>query len=185
MLMRTYKRIDYTGRKFGLVTILGDRQVREGPNPVTTWQAVCECGNVLRVQISNLRYARFPSCGCNSRLELSLKMSKSPGFAAETMVLGYYQKNARKRGLTWDLTRDQFSELIAKACHYCGEVGSMTKTKHKDTIRCNGVDRVDSSKGYVPDNVVSCCKTCNNAKSSMSVAEFISWAKRLVAHQAI
>jgi hypothetical protein len=36
----------------------------------------------------------------------------------------------------------------------------------------NGVDRVDSSKGYVKENVVPCCKWCNIAKGNKSAAEF-------------
>ena len=49
-----------------------------------------------------------------------------------------------------------------------------------DTIVCvNGIDRVDSSKGYVEDNVVSCCKYCNTAKNTMSRDEFFKWIKRV------
>jgi 5-methylcytosine-specific restriction endonuclease McrA len=98
------------------------------------------------------------------------------------MVLSYYQKNAERRGLSWELDRPTFEKLIAGACFYCGAVNSMTAVKHYDVIQHNGVDRSDPSKGYVDGNVVSCCKTCNNAKASMTVQDFLYWARRVVGH---
>lgn len=43
----------------------------------------------------------------------------------------------------------------------------------------NGIDRVDSKKGYVAGNVVTCCRNCNQAKSDKSIDEFEEWAIRL------
>ena len=39
-------------------------------------------------------------------------------------------------------------------------------------LKYNGIDRVDSSKGYEYNNVVSCCKNCNSAKMQLSIKEF-------------
>ena len=39
----------------------------------------------------------------------------------------------------------------------------------------NGIDRVDSTVGYEPYNVVSACKVCNKCKSSMSYDEFLAF----------
>lgn len=41
-----------------------------------------------------------------------------------------------------------------------------------DPWKHNGIDRVDSSKGYTLDNCVPCCSKCNYAKHEMSVEEF-------------
>lgn len=45
----------------------------------------------------------------------------------------------------------------------------------------NGIDRIDNQKGYSLDNVVACCRICNNAKSDMTVHEFHSWIMRIAA----
>lgn len=48
----------------------------------------------------------------------------------------------------------------------------------KDTEHCthkkwnNGIDRIDNTKGYVPDNCRTSCKICNKAKSEMTEALF-------------
>jgi hypothetical protein len=36
----------------------------------------------------------------------------------------------------------------------------------------NGVDRIDSSIGYLPENVVPCCGLCNWMKGDQTQAEF-------------
>jgi hypothetical protein len=57
---------------------------------------------------------------------------------------------------------------------------SMLAKKHKDSILHNGIDRVDSSAGYTVDNSAPCCKTCNAAKRSLSVQEFLAWVESVV-----
>ena len=69
-------------------------------------------------------------------------------------------------------------------CFYCGA----EKSNHKVTKNCkegfdhNGIDRIDSSKGYTPDNVVPCCKICNKAKMDMDQKDFILWIQRAANH---
>ncbi len=45
----------------------------------------------------------------------------------------------------------------------------------------NGVDRIDSKKGYEETNVVPCCKMCNFAKKELKYEEFMVWINRLKA----
>ena len=71
----------------------------------------------------------------------------------------------------------KFKELIESSCYYCKEVGSMsTYGYHKGlNYKYNGVDRVNNEKGYVDDNVVACCKICNNSKSTLTNEDFKNW----------
>ena len=61
---------------------------------------------------------------------------------------------------------------------YCGakpklyEYQTQYMQKGKELWKHNGIDRIDSSKGYTKDNCVSCCTHCNYAKHEMSVKEF-------------
>ena len=85
----------------------------------------------------------------------------------------YYKMNSKKRGYNFSLSFEQFKELIEGNCVYCGNGNN------------NGIDRIDSSKGYVEGNVVTCCFNCNRAKSNLSQEEFAKqimvcsiWAKK-------
>lgn len=60
------KLIDLTGQKFGRLTVLcrdGTYQ-RPSGNKEPTWRCVCECGNEVVVQSSNLKRRNTLSCGC-------------------------------------------------------------------------------------------------------------------------
>jgi hypothetical protein len=83
---------------------------------------------------------------------------------------GVYKFNARRKGVVWHLTRDQFREIVAAPCRYCGAAPA------------GGVDRLDNSSGYTPGNAVPACSPCNYAKRQMSAAEFLDLAKRIYEH---
>lgn len=91
-----------------------------------------------------------------------------------TRVLGAYARSAKKRGISFQLTRDQMRELVFGACRYCGRSG-VNKGRKNNPIPYNGIDRVDNVVGYKISNVVTCCVDCNRAKSDMSMESFYSW----------
>ena len=49
-------------------------------------------------------------------------------------------------------------------------------------FRYNGIDRVDSSRGYEAGNVVASCKRCNYTKQTMSRVEFVDWIRSVYEH---
>ena len=58
--------IDLTGQKFGRLTVLCREGTYQRPsgNKEPTWRCVCECGNEVVVQSSNLKKRNTLSCGC-------------------------------------------------------------------------------------------------------------------------
>jgi len=89
-----------------------------------------------------------------------------------------------KRGYEWKLERRQAKKLFKQPCYYCGlEPAQIAHDKGmKGSFIYNGLDRVDNTKGYAPDNVVPCCKHCNSAKRCMTITEFEGWVRRIHAH---
>lgn len=88
-----------------------------------------------------------------------------------------------KRGLTCNLSSEEVLKLIKSNCHYCGGGFSNTlnyiQPNFRYTFNHNGIDRIDSSKGYIKGNVVSCCKTCNVSKMDLSYDDFINHIKKI------
>jgi hypothetical protein len=108
---------------------------------------------------------------------------------AEKYLKNRMKKNAR--GKTWEISDKLFIELIYAVCFYCKKEPYRTVNPAKDSglvqfenceITYNGIDRVDSSLGYVTSNVVTCCFRCNRAKSDFSQTDFIEWAKLIVSN---
>jgi len=75
------------------------------------------------------------------------------------------KSRAKKRGLDFDITLNEYEVLVSKKCFYCGqELGKYGIA----------LDRVDNSKGYIFENVVPCCSICNVIKMDFSLETLLS-----------
>lgn len=81
------------------------------------------------------------------------------------------KSTAKQRGLIFDLTIDQYSDLIKSTCHYCDS---------DINIAGSSLDRKDSNIGYIIENVVSCCTACNLGKN-----EHFTYEEWLIAMKAV
>lgn len=142
----------------------------------------CDCGTIKTIQGSLMSSGNTQSCGCyQSELKKSRRIPNNHG-EVTAVILGY-QRHALARGLDFLLTRADVIEIITGNCHYCGQPPSNRKTTKNSILPFlySGIDRIDSKKDYTRDNVVPCCKICNNAKSDLTLDEFKGWISRLKA----
>lgn len=102
---------------------------------------------------------------------------------AISKVLGMYRNGAKNRELEWALSREQFEKLITSPCHYSGFLPSKEIETKGGSFFWTGIDRMDSSKGYTIDNVVSCHEFANYAKRNRSYEAFIKWLDQLVEYR--
>jgi len=163
--------IDETGNQYGLWTVL-----KRAPNYSDgggKWLCKCACGTIKAVSGKALRQSRSASCGCAKKLR--------KGIAQFNVVVSDYTRRAKKKGISFELSRDRFKELIYGKCFYCAAEPSGVANRHGYNGACvyNGVDRIDNRLGYVEGNVVTCCQQCNQAKSSFSQEEFYGWISRV------
>jgi hypothetical protein len=108
------------------------------------------------------------------------KLTKTFKDAAKR-VQNQYQKDALKRKKDWNLTDEEFYDLIVSPCHYTGALpNKLIKTQQGDFL-WNGVDRKDNTKGYVRGNVLPCSDHANWAKGTKPYDEFIIWLKQTAA----
>ena len=109
---------------------------------------------------------------------------KAPGECNRNRVFRQYKDNARIRGLEFNLSITIATSLFQGDCFYCGSKPSriMDQGLPGEGYRYNGIDRVDNSIGYIPDNCVSCCWRCNAMKSNMSKEEFLNQIHLIFSH---
>jgi hypothetical protein len=67
-----------------------------------------------------------------------------------------YKRSAITRNKSFEISKEVFDKVRSENCYLCGKQNSIN---HK-----NGIDRVDNAKGYVEDNIKSCCSDCNYLK---------------------
>jgi hypothetical protein len=96
------------------------------------------------------------------------------GEATFNAIYNRYKGGAKKKGLEFKITKNKFKIIAKEKCFYCGKTPSNTKASlyNNGDFIYNGIDRIDSSKGYVMGNIVSCCKDCNYAKNILSQKDF-------------
>lgn len=95
-------------------------------------------------------------------------------------------RNAASRNHSFDLTFEEFDDLIQQNCVYCGAAPQTNEQiiKERGNSReplfyYNGIDRIDSSIGYCLSNCVPCCSKCNYMKRAYGREEFLSHIKTI------
>lgn len=92
-----------------------------------------------------------------------------------------YQRSAQSRHIPFELPFSVFCDLILMECIYCGTEPHSTRILfQKEYYYYQGIDRVDSDKGYTIDNCVPCCSGCNMRKGSLTVAQFLEREKQRI-----
>lgn len=66
-------------------------------------------------------------------------------------IYGAIRNHGRRFKYNPELTHEDVARLSSEPCGYCG---------FEDPVGC-GVDRIDSTMGYLLANVVACCSECN------------------------
>lgn len=164
---------DLSKNKYGKLTPL--EKVGRNKWRSALWKCKCDCGKETIVDAKSLRRGNTKSCGCIHKFE--------KGKASENYWFKTYKISADKRNLKWTLSRKDFLEIITKNCHYCGQSPKLREHKTLNGgIVMNGIDRLNPILGYVTENIVPCCKKCNQMKWDLTLEEFKSHIKKLYNH---
>lgn len=160
--------LDLSGQKFGIWSVIEQAPRRDNK---TRWLCRCTiCGKVVSHRSTALRKGVFSTCdGRHLRRPSTISRTRKPsGHAAATEVFNLVRARAKKRGLDFSLSRDFFVSISAMDCHYCGAPPSNKNSRRhfNGPFVYSGIDRKDSSRGYVEDNCLPCCGTCNVLTSS-------------------
>ena len=162
------------GKKYGRLTVLkiaGRDPKHQGHYFVL---CKCQCGTEKEVRINSIQYGGTKSCGClfseqPHRFGNTYRRLKY-GEGAFNGLYASYRRGAAARALPFVLTQEQFKKITKQPCYYCDSPPSCLykpKNGFGDYV-FSGVDRIDSSKGYIFANCVSCCKRCNSLKNGIT-----------------
>lgn len=91
----------------------------------------------------------------------------------------------RKTTKDWDLTSIDVIHQWHKQKGICALTGiQMTNLRGIGIVHTNAsIDRIDSSRGYTPDNIQLTCQMANNMKSTLSIQELLEWCESIIKHQ--
>jgi 5-methylcytosine-specific restriction endonuclease McrA len=186
------KVIDLVNKKFGKLTVVSQSKKR-GNRGQIKWDCLCDCGNKHTVTGESLRAGKSKSCGCLKESYKPTNMIEDRETAILKVQYSHLVRRHKKRFRTKPISFEEYRTIVRGKCFYCGVPFSTeledrrcwTKSKGliSDTkVKINGVDRIDSEKGYASDNCVTCCKHCNTAKNTFTTEQFKEWIKRVYEH---
>jgi 5-methylcytosine-specific restriction endonuclease McrA len=146
----------------------------------------CACGNKKTIRAGNVKSGKTRSCGCLQReaaAKLAKKIRHAPGASVAHSLFCRARALARRRNIAFELKENQFVRLIGGSCFYCGAPPrAVAMKRYYGQFLANGLDRIDSSAGYIENNVVACCRVCNAAKGALTVTVFKEWVIRVYTH---
>ena len=163
-----------------------------------TWLVKCiKCGKVQEQSISNMKKHKKDTCfycehpDSNKPAVGRTRMAEMP---IDERIYYYYknkieQENSKSniKYKEWKLSLKEYSNLIHQNCFYCGSSPTTDNIWNKSSkrkgdselIAINGIDRVNSDKGYVLENCVPCCPCCNSMKSDLPAEQFLKQINKI------
>ena len=171
--------VDLIGNRYGRYTVIGRAPMDK--YKTTRWFVKCDCGNVRNVCKSTSTLGTAKSCGkCHNR----------KGWKGYGDIGGCYwtsiKRGALKRKLCFNLRMKDAWNIFLKQGGKCAISGMDIAFVKQDGKNKRGhsasLDRIDSSKGYTPDNVQWVHKTINIMKGDMPDKEFLKICGEIVEH---
>jgi len=187
-------KIDLTsiGKTYNYLTVISYEKRLDKNGTKSKWfLCKCVCGNKKFIRSANVLDGGIKSCGCKRRELINAGTKahylKNFSYPAEKKIYSNYKVDSKRNGREFTLTFEVFLKIVNKNCYYCGSnpVNKIyNKTKNRFAV-INGIDRVDSSKGYIKNNIVPCCSMCNMMKNKYPAKVFIKQVKKIATHNSL
>jgi len=159
------KIVDRSGERIGGLLLLRKDKEATTKNRRGTYWCLCDwCGKEKLINSNVFREGSTQSCGCRKAAGYTHPKSE-PTTKYERRLLNYARRNAKRRGEECTLRLSDI--VIPERCPVLGF--KLEHTGHQDTSP--SVDRIDSSKGYTPDNVWIISQRANRIKNNATLEE--------------
>lgn len=179
------KELEMVNKRYGKLVVVS----KNGTTPAghTTWNCLCDCGNIVVRTGTSIRRSKNSSCGCYSIYGANSPCWKGVGeisaawFDAKVRRAADGSKGGRKikevnvsLEYLWDLFLEQ-----DRKCIYSGIILTFPKLSTSQSISKStaSLDRIDSDKGYIEGNVQWVHKHINIMKNAYSQEHFINMCK--------
>lgn len=196
------KPITHKSRKYPNGTIIGSYKIIKYIENGLYLVECIHCGKQQEQGIQNIKkmskehcwyclhpYSNKPSCNRTRNNFKSISREERAYNNYKKTILSH-NNNTHKKYKSFQLSLLEYTELINGNCFYCGKSPSennmwnskrniRTQDKNLPPFKCNGIDRINPNEGYIKDNCVSCCPTCNKIKMDLSLEDFYSHIEKI------
>jgi hypothetical protein len=176
---------NYIGKTINKWTILGFSHFNSKGEQY--WDTKCQCGNLSKIRVYPLIKGISKSCKhCRPQ---SMKGELSPWWSGickfSISFFNGIKESAKSRGLEFSITPEYIQSLFDKQegkCFYTNL--DLTFPNHtRDFSKTASLDRIDSSIGYVENNVQWVHKSINKMKQDLKEEDFLLLCKLVASHK--
>lgn len=174
-----HKKVDITGKTFGDWTAI--KEASPAASGHTKWFCICKCGKELEIEHNALASRKsYPRRRC---ADCACKKKRINGRLTKTFW-GQIKRGAKKRNLSFNITKDFAESLLLKQNKKCDLSGmdiiiADTARNHNHGKTTASLDRINSKKGYLEDNIQWVHKDVNLIKGALNQEIFISLCKSI------
>lgn len=194
------KHEEFIGQEIGVVTITEFSHSIEGKDRmIYYYKYKCLCGldgvaakySLLNTKIRENKTNKKTFCCKTCRKDKISEWAKTASIRYDDPVEAHfsdYRSKCKRKNWDFKLTFEEFKNLTSQNCHYCNlPPDNYRKDCSKSRVGAmrthfSGVDRIDSSKGYIEGNCLPCCEDCNKGKRNLSYDDFLDMVKSIYEH---
>jgi len=168
------------GRKYNMLTILDICRIKPKDKRVRVIaKCLCDCGKEKEIFASSVKAKRTGSCGCDKSRYDKTRGKKSKLYTGYEGISGTFfsrlKRKSKERKIYFDLDVKYLWDLFIKQDEKCA-LSDIPIKFGRDSYRTEttaSLDRIDSSKGYIKNNIQWVHKSVNIMKNDLSEDIFI------------
>lgn len=141
-----------------------------------------QCKHIYNYLFLKKRTVPLPDLSSNDYYAPPHFACKGFGEANKYFIFDQYKRRAKKYKREFVLEiNGNFTELTNSNCYYCGSKPSNRAELPRSygAFIYNGIDRIDSNKGYIDGNMNPCCGKCNTMKSNLKSIIFATQVSKI------
>jgi hypothetical protein len=163
-IKRKRQYIDLTGQTYNKLRVLRFSHIK---NDNVFWECQCFCGKIKIMRAACIRHKKGTCGNCGTYKEIS-------GRAFHRI-----KNNARQRNIVFEIDIKSIWDLFIKQDRRCA-ISGVELCFNKDVkLNTASLDRINSSIGYIINNVQWVHKDVNQIKMDFSEAELFKWIKTI------
>lgn len=193
------KHIPELGKQYGNFTVISEEIGRSNDQKIL-FKVKCSCGKEQFIRAYFLESGRQSCCkSCSQRNAVYANPGRGNFLGKEHEGIGnftktaysYFKRNAKRRNISWsdELTIEYLYDLLLKQNKKCALTGvhiDLTESRKSSNVNFElmtaSIDRIDSKKGYEPNNIQWVHKDINRMKWAFSQNQFIEMCQLVVNH---
>ena len=193
------KHIPELGKQYGNFTVISEEIGRSNDQKIL-FKVKCSCGKEQFIRAYFLESGRQSCCkSCSQRNAVYANPGRGNFLGKEHEGIGnftktaysYFKRNAKRRNISWsdELTIEYLYDLLLKQNKKCALTGvhiDLTESRKSSNVNFElmtaSIDRIDSKKGYEPNNIQWVHKDINRMKWAFPQNQFIEMCQLVVNH---